>query len=65
MPILGITVTEKENLHNNFGCYNFTYQKDMWSPMIAYLSKWPNEWTKEWFYVKGDMKKKNNSRVLL
>jgi hypothetical protein len=23
---------------------------------LAYRSKWPNEWTKEWFYMKSDLK---------
>jgi hypothetical protein len=25
-------------------------------PTLAYRSKWTNEWAKEWFYMKNDMK---------
>jgi hypothetical protein len=34
--------TRKEHLHNNFGYYNFTYQKEAQFPALAYHSKWPN-----------------------
>jgi hypothetical protein len=44
------------NLHNNFGCYNFAYRRGALSPALAYRSKWPNEWVKEWFYMKNDLK---------
>jgi hypothetical protein len=47
-------------LHKNFGCYNFSYQKDTKDPVIGYQTKWPAGWTSEWFYVKADEKKMKN-----
>ena len=34
-------------LHNNFGCYNFAYQRGAMFPALAYRSKWSNEWARE------------------
>jgi hypothetical protein len=45
-----------DNLHNNFRCYNFAYQKDMQSLVLGYHTKWPIGWTREWFYMKADSK---------
>jgi hypothetical protein len=42
-------------LHNNFGCYNFVYRRGVMFLALAYRSKWPNEWTWEWFYMKNDL----------
>jgi hypothetical protein len=42
-------------LHNNFSCYNFAYRRGSMFLALAYRSKWPNEWTKEWFYMKNDL----------
>jgi hypothetical protein len=28
----------------------------MWSPVLVYRTKWLNEWTREWFYIKVDTK---------
>jgi hypothetical protein len=50
--------TGKERLHNNFRCYNFQYRKDARFPVMVYQSKWPNNWTKEWFYMKNDLDKR-------
>jgi hypothetical protein len=38
-------------LRNNFRCYNFAYRKEITSPILAYRSKWHEDWTNEWFYV--------------
>jgi hypothetical protein len=35
------TKARANGLHNNFGCYNFAYQKDTKAPMIGYRTKWP------------------------
>jgi hypothetical protein len=43
------------SLHNNFGCYNFAYQRGSIFLALAYRSKWSNEWAKEWFYMKNDL----------
>jgi hypothetical protein len=47
----------EDGLHENFGCYNFAYRKDMKTPVVSYRSKWSTGWKSEWFYVKIDEKK--------
>jgi hypothetical protein len=51
------TKATEDGLHENFGCYNFAYRKDMKTPVISYRTKWPTGWKNEWFYVKVDDKK--------
>jgi hypothetical protein len=51
------TKAREDGLHENFGCYNFAYRKDMKTPVVSYRSKWPMGWKSEWFYVKIDEKK--------
>jgi hypothetical protein len=51
------TKAKADGLHKNFRCYNFAYQKDTNAPVIGYRTKWPSEWTNEWFYVKANEKK--------
>jgi hypothetical protein len=50
-----------DDLHKNFGCYNFAYRKDTMDQVIRYRTKWPTSWTNEWFYVKADEKKRENT----
>jgi hypothetical protein len=51
------TKAMEDGLHENFGCYNFAYHKDMKTPVVSYRTKWPTGWKSEWFYVKIDEKK--------
>jgi hypothetical protein len=51
------TKAREDGLHENFGCYNFAYRKDMKTPLVSYRTKWPTGWKTEWFYVKVDEKK--------
>jgi hypothetical protein len=51
------TKVREDRLHENFGCYNFAYRKDMKTPVVSYRTKWPTGWKSEWFYVKIDEKK--------
>jgi hypothetical protein len=51
------TKAREDGLHENFGCYNFAYHKDMKTPVVSYRTKWPTGWKTEWFYVKIDEKK--------
>jgi hypothetical protein len=51
------TKAREDGLHENFGCYNFAYCKDMKTPVFSYHTKWPTGWKNEWFYVKVDEKK--------
>jgi hypothetical protein len=34
------TKAREDGLHENFGCYNFAYRKDMKTPMVSYRTKW-------------------------
>jgi hypothetical protein len=51
------TNAREDGLHENFGCYNFAYRKDMKTPVVSYHTKWPTGWKTEWFYVKIDEQK--------
>jgi hypothetical protein len=51
------TKAREDGLHENFGCYNFAYRKDMKTPVVSYRTKWPTGWKTKWFYVKIDEKK--------
>jgi hypothetical protein len=51
------TKAREDGLHENFGCYNFAYRKDMKTPVTSYRTKWPTGWKNEWFYVKVAKKK--------
>ena len=35
------TKGREDGLHENFGCYNFAYRKDMKTSVISYRTKWP------------------------
>jgi hypothetical protein len=35
------TKAREDELHENFGCYNFAYRKDMKAPVLSYRTKWP------------------------
>jgi hypothetical protein len=50
------TKAREDGMHENFGCYNFAYRKDMKKPVVSYRTKWPTGWKSEWFYVKIDEK---------
>jgi hypothetical protein len=59
------TKAREDGLHENFGCYNFAYRKDMKTPVVSYRTKWPTGWKNEWFYVKADEKKREKLKTLL
>jgi hypothetical protein len=42
----------KEQYHNNFGCYGF------WK-------RWPRAWMEEWFYVKNDLKAREDIKEVI
>jgi hypothetical protein len=37
------TKAREDGLHKNFGCYNFSYRKDMKTPVVSYRTKWPTD----------------------
>jgi hypothetical protein len=59
------TNAKEDGLHENFGCYNFAYHKDMKAPVLSYRTKWPTGWKSEWFYVKADEKKREKLKTLV
>jgi hypothetical protein len=58
------TKAREDGLHENFGCYNFAYRKDMKAPVLSYRTKWPTGWKSEWFYIKVDEKKREKLKTL-
>jgi hypothetical protein len=46
----------KEQYHNNFGCYSFVSRSGTSYPVPTFRKRWPGYWMKEWFYVKNDLK---------
>jgi hypothetical protein len=59
------TKAKEYGLHENFGCYNFAYRKDMKTPVVSYHTKWPTGWKNDWFYVKADEKKREKLKTLV
>jgi hypothetical protein len=47
--------TEKEQYHNNFGCYGFIARPNSSYPVPAFRKRWPGNWMEEWFYVKNGL----------
>jgi hypothetical protein len=54
-----------DGLHENFGCYNFAYQKDTKAPVLSYRTKWPTGWKNEWFYMKAIEKNKEKLMIMV
>jgi hypothetical protein len=54
-----------DDLHENFGCYNFAYQKDMKALILSYRTKWPTGWKSEWFYMKANEKKREKLMTMV
>jgi hypothetical protein len=46
----------KEQYHNNFGCYSFGTRSGSSCPVPTFRKRWPDNWMTEWFYVKNDLK---------
>jgi hypothetical protein len=59
------TKAREDGLHENFGCYNFSYRKDTKAPVLSYRTKWPNGWKSEWFYIKADEKKRGKLMTMV
>jgi hypothetical protein len=55
----------EDELHENFGCYNFTYRKDTKALVLSYRTKWPTGWKSEWFYIKADEKKRGKLMTMV
>jgi hypothetical protein len=46
----------KEQYHNNFGCYSFGARSGSSCLVPTFQKRWPDNWMTEWFYVKNDLK---------
>ena len=46
----------KEQYHNNFSCYGFIARPNASHPVPTFRKRWPGAWMEEWFYVKNDLK---------
>jgi hypothetical protein len=57
--------TEKEQYHNNFGCYSFVPCSEANYHVPTFLKKWPGSWMKQWFYVKNDLNQREDVRGVI
>jgi hypothetical protein len=55
----------KEQYHNNFGCYSFGARSGSSCPVPTFRKRWPGDWMKEWFYVKNDLKVREDIKDII
>jgi hypothetical protein len=55
----------KEQYHNNFGCYSFVARSGSSFPVPTFRKRWPGDWMKEWFYVKNDIKAREDIKEII
>jgi hypothetical protein len=55
----------KEQYHNNFGCYSFGARSGSSCPVPTFRKRWPGGWMKEWFYVKNDLKAREDIKYII
>jgi hypothetical protein len=55
----------KEQYHNNFGCYSFGARSGSSCPVPTFRKRWPGDWMKEWFYVKNDLKTREDIKDII
>jgi hypothetical protein len=55
----------KEQYHNNFGCYSFGARSGSSCPVPTFQKRWPGDWMKEWFYVKNDLKAREDIKDII
>jgi hypothetical protein len=55
----------KEQYHNNFGCYSFVARSGSSCPVPTIRKRWPGDWMKEWFYVKNDLKEREDIKGII
>jgi hypothetical protein len=55
----------KEQYHNNFGCYSFIARSGSRCPVPTFRKRWPRDWMKEWFYVKNDLKAREDIKDII
>jgi hypothetical protein len=57
--------TGKEQYHNNFGCYGFIAHPNASQPVPTFRKRWPEAWMEEWFYVKNDLKAREDIKGII
>jgi hypothetical protein len=55
----------KEQYHNNFGCYSFVARSGASYPVPTFRKRWPRAWMEEWFYVKNDLKAREDIKEII
>jgi hypothetical protein len=55
----------KEQYHNNFGCYSFGAHSGSSCPVPTFRKRWLGDWMKEWFYVKNDLKAREDIKDII
>jgi hypothetical protein len=55
----------KEKYHNNFGCYGFIARPNASYPVPTFRKRWPEAWMEEWFYVKNDLKAREDIKEVI
>jgi hypothetical protein len=55
----------KEQYHNNFGCYSFGARSGSSCPVPTFRKRWPGDWMKEWFYVKNELKTREDIKGII
>jgi hypothetical protein len=57
--------TGKEQYHNNFDCYGFIARPNASHPMPTFRKRWLGDWMEEWFYVKNDLKSREDIKEII
>jgi hypothetical protein len=55
----------KEQYHNNFGWYSFGARSGSSCPVTTFRKRWPGDWMREWFYVKNDLKAREDIKDII
>jgi hypothetical protein len=55
----------KEQYHNNFGCFGFIARPNASHPVPTFQKRWPGAWMEEWFYVKNDLKAREDIKEVI
>ena len=57
--------TGKEQYHNNFSCYGFIARPNASHSVPTFRKRWPVSWMGEWFYVKNDLKAREDIKEII
>jgi hypothetical protein len=57
--------TDKEQYHNNFGCYGFIARPNASHLVPTFRKRWPGAWMEEWFCVKNDLKAREDIKEII